>query len=257
MRYFKFLLAAFLVLVYGLPVYSQYSASDIYARNRMAVVHVLVAAPKTAANQAPVPGTGFLISDDGYVVTANHLLLSFTNIVDTPITVNIGSLDGTSVPADVIASDGKLDAALLKLRNPQDVGLTGYRSLPRGDQRIVKTGDSVFVLGFNLTSNISIASGQVAGFLGGGECGNSCWELSVPGATFGMSGAPVVTTTGTVIGIVVGGEPGTSILYMLPEQLLIPITQIAEWKRQQLAGGGGWRHRSASRWLDRLRQKRL
>ncbi len=236
MKNYMHLLFSAIILLASTQSFAQYRAPDIYARNRLAVVHITIAAPAAASNQKPVTGTGFLISDDGYVVTANHLFLGFVNNDQTPITVTLGSLDGTSVPADFIAVDGKLDAALLKLRAPQDVGLAAYRSLPRGDQRKVQTGDSIFVLGFNSDSNISIASGEVAGFLGDRECGNSCWDLNVSGASNGMSGAPVLTTSGTVIGVVVAGMPGTDIIYMLPEQLLIPITQISEWKRRDAAG---------------------
>ena len=53
-------------------------------------------------------GSGFFISDDGYLVTNNHVVdkgSSFTVVLD----------DGTELPAKVIGTDDKTDLALLKV----------------------------------------------------------------------------------------------------------------------------------------------
>ena len=53
-------------------------------------------------------GSGFFISDDGYVVTNNH-------VIDKEQTVTVILDDGTELTAKVIGKDDKTDLALLKV----------------------------------------------------------------------------------------------------------------------------------------------
>ena len=68
---------------------------------------------------------------------------------------------------------------------------------------------------------------------GGGVAGNLLWEITSPGTIFGMSGAPVFDSQGEVVGIVLGGRPGTSIALILPEENLEGFAGIASWTRRQ------------------------
>jgi S1-C subfamily serine protease len=210
------------------------SAKQVFIENRMAVVHVEVAADPASPNRTPSGGTGFIISGSGYVLTAKHVLNGYVNQSTTPISVRIGSLDGPVSPADPLSFDIGIDVQMLKLRSPIGLGLSAYRVVPRGDSSPKQTGDDVFVVGFNLTSNIAIETAHIATTLGGGVCGNLCWEVTAPGTVFGMSGAPVFDSDGRVVGIVEGGQPGSGTIYVYPEELLQPFASIAEWKRAEV-----------------------
>jgi serine protease Do len=201
----------------------------------MAVVHIRVEADPSAPNNQPSFGTGFIIGSDGYVLTAKHILSSYISAAVTPISVRIGSLDGQQVAADYLPFDIGVDVAMLKLRNPLGVGLTAYRTVQRGDSTKAGNGNTVFVIGFNLTSNISIAQGLIASNLGGGVGGNLLWDIQGAGIVFGMSGAPVFNDEGEVIGLITGGQPGSGIEFAYPEQLLENFAAIPGWKRPQPA----------------------
>jgi len=234
---FRFVVACVCALFLGLdPAGAQQkSASSVFAENRMAVVHVQVDADPAAPNKQPSYGTGFIIGSDGYVLTAKHVLNSYVSAAVTPVSVRIGSLDGQQVAADYLPFDIGVDVAMLKLRNPIGVGLTAYRTVLRGDSTKSGNGNTVYIVGFNLTSNISIAQGLIASNLGGGVGGNLQWDIQGAGIVFGMSGAPVFNDNGEVIGLITGGQPGTGIEFAYPEQLLENFAVIPGWKRAQPA----------------------
>ncbi len=54
-------------------------------------------------------GSGFFISDDGYLVTNNH-------VIDKEKSVTVVLDDGTELPAKVVGADAKTDLALLSVR---------------------------------------------------------------------------------------------------------------------------------------------
>ncbi len=56
-------------------------------------------------------GSGFFISEDGYIVTNNH-------VVDNGSSFTVVLHDGTELPAKVIGTDDKTDLALLKVNDP-------------------------------------------------------------------------------------------------------------------------------------------
>jgi Trypsin-like peptidase domain len=206
---------------------------QIYEENRMAVVHVVMKADPSNSNQEPSSGTGFIIGGDGYVLTAKHIISEYKNEAVTPITVRIGSLNGIEVEAEPIPFDIGIDVALLRLRNPIGLGLRAYRNTARGDSRKIKGGDTLFLAGFNFTSNYAAFPATLSSNLGGGIGGNLLWSVIGAGALFGMSGAPVFDETGSVVGIVKGGQPGTSILQIIPEELLENFAIIPGWRRTE------------------------
>ena len=66
---------------------------------------------KAVPHYAQAQGSGFFISEDGYVVTNHHVVdkgVEFTLVMD----------DGTKLAADLVGSDEKSDLALLKVKDP-------------------------------------------------------------------------------------------------------------------------------------------
>ncbi len=66
-------------------------------------------APPTGQRMVEARGSGFIISQDGYVVTNNHVVKNATKV-----TVTLD--DGSSFPAKIIGRDSKSDVALLKIK---------------------------------------------------------------------------------------------------------------------------------------------
>ena len=81
------------------------TSSQIYSTYGKSVVSVNV---KTSNGEGA--GTGFFISDDGYILTCHH-------VIDGATAISIVTQDSTSYEAEVVGSDSDLDTAVLKVKN--------------------------------------------------------------------------------------------------------------------------------------------
>ncbi len=134
-------------------------------------------------------GSGFIIQEDGYVVTNNH-------VVDAATEVTVKLSDGREFPAKVVGRDEKTDLALLK------INATGLPVVSFGDSDKLQVGESVMAIGnpFGLegtvTTGIVSAKGRV---IGEGPYDN--FIQTDASINPGNSGGPLVNTTGQVVGI--------------------------------------------------------
>ena len=89
-------------------------------------------------------GSGVIISEDGYIVTNNHVIDDASNVL---ITLN----DGRELSAKIIGSDPNTDLALLKV-DEKNLLFTEF-----GNSDDLKLGDWVLAVGnpFNLTSTVT------------------------------------------------------------------------------------------------------
>ncbi|MCW3083908.1 MAG: hypothetical protein JWP12_1274 [Bacteroidetes bacterium] len=183
-----------------------------------AVVHVKTTYPMESQNQylydpfrdffgqrspqrqeAPMAtGSGVIISQDGYIVTNNH-------VVDGANKVEVTLNDKRSYEADVIGKDPTTDLALLKIKE------TNLPFMAYGNSDDVKVGEWVLAVGnpFNLTSTVTAgiisAKARNIGILGDDQSkGISPIEsyLQTDAAVNpGNSGGALVNTKGELIGI--------------------------------------------------------
>ena len=142
-----------------------------------------------AQAQPQSSGTGFFITDDGYLVTNAHVAASDAQIR----LVTSGSI----VPAKIVKVDGANDLALLKAEGR-------FTALPLATSRAVKLGDTVATVGF---PNIGLqgfapkfARGEIAS-LSGPQDDARFFQISVP-LQPGNSGGALVDEHGNAIGIV-------------------------------------------------------
>ena len=136
-------------------------------------------------------GSGFFISDDGYVVTNNH-------VIDGEESVTVILDDGTELDAKVIGSDDKTDLALLKVEpvNGQKFTYVKFSDAePRVGDWVVAVGNP-FGLGGTVTAGIISAHGRNIG------AGPYDDFLQIDAAVNrGNSGGPAFDTQGEVVGI--------------------------------------------------------
>jgi len=134
-------------------------------------------------------GSGFLIRQDGYIVTNNH-------VVDGASEIRVKISDGREFPAKVVGRDEKTDLALLK------IGATGLPVLAFGDSDALQVGAPVMAIGnpFGLegtvTTGIVSAKGRVIG-----EGPYDDFIQTDASINPGNSGGPLVNTQGQVVGI--------------------------------------------------------
>jgi TPR repeat protein len=154
-------------------------------------------------------GTGFFITEDGYLITNEHLAGSGAQV---RVVTEAGTLS-----AKVITVDAETDLALLKVEGK-------FAALPVGASRAVKMGSAVATVGF---PNIGLqgfapelAEGEIAAFSGAQE-DPKYFQISVP-VQPGNSGGALVDEHGNVVGVVsakldVAAAVATS--EVLPEQV--------------------------------------
>lgn len=140
-------------------------------------------------------GSGVLISDDGLVLTAAH-------IVQAADRVAVEFMDQQPILADVIAASPLDDVALLKLAAP----VHGIAPVKWGDSDKVEIGDPVFVVGAPYGLDHTLTSGRISGRRPRAplDSGGPQSELFQTDAAInrGNSGGPLFDENGQLIGIV-------------------------------------------------------
>jgi len=139
-------------------------------------------------------GSGVLISNDGKVLTAAH-------VVQTADVASVEFPDGQVIIARVIGSDVQSDLALLQLKEmPKDVAPAML-----GDSDKVEVGDQIFVIGAPYGISQTLSVGHLSGRhrLNRNDQSTSVELLQTDAAiNTGNSGGPMFDMEGNVIGIV-------------------------------------------------------
>jgi 2-alkenal reductase len=164
--------------------------SALYDRLNPAVVNIQV---QTA--QGGSTGSGFIIDDQGNIVTNNH-------VVDGAQTVIVVFFDGHEELADVIGTDDDSDLAVIRVDNlPANV-----RAVPLGDSDTVMVGEWVMALGSPFGLGSSFTLGIVSAR--GRTIPSGVTPFSIPEAIQtdaainpGNSGGPLLNLRGEVIGV--------------------------------------------------------
>ena len=147
-------------------------------------------------NQAPqmrrseVAGAGFIISEDGYVVTNSH-------VVDSADEITVVLADGRELSAELVGADADTDVALLKMPDVAALPVVEF-----GDDTELRVGDWVvavgnpFGLGGTVTAGIVSAIERNIGF---GPYTDYI-QIDAP-INQGNSGGPTFDLNGEVVGM--------------------------------------------------------
>lgn len=134
-------------------------------------------------------GTGFFVTDDGYLVTNHHVVSGASSCM-------VKTRQG-KFPARVVKTDEKNDLALLKV-------IGSFPALPLGDSGETRLGDAVFTIGFPNTDVQGLEPKLTRGdinSLAGIKDDPRHFQISVP-VQPGNSGGPLVDSAGRVVGVV-------------------------------------------------------
>jgi serine protease Do len=134
-------------------------------------------------------GSGFFISSDGYIVTANH-------VVDHAQSVEITTADGATYKARVVGTDPGTDIAVLKVDGGHNFTYVDFaKQMPRVGDWVVAIGNP-FGLGNTATAGIVSALGRDTGM----STYDNYLQIDAP-INRGNSGGPTFDTQGHVVGI--------------------------------------------------------
>lgn len=142
--------------------------------------------PKSSEPKGPSSGSGFLISTDGHVVTAAHVVAG-CNVVTIP---KIGT-------ARIIAQDKNNDLALLQVAAPAGISPLKLRGRP------IRLGEDVISLGFplrGLLGGLNVTTGMISAMSG---LENDSSRIQFTAAVQpGNSGGALLDRSGSVTGVV-------------------------------------------------------
>jgi len=150
-------------------------------------------------------GSGFVISDDGYILTNAHVVdESGTRATEVKVVFKGDDNTSQSVAAELVGVDLESDVAVLKV-DPADVK-GGFTSLPLGDSEQVVVGEPVVAIGNPLGYDFSVTSGIVSAV--DRNLQSPVQGLIIPNGiqtdaaiNQGNSGGPLLNGQGEVIGI--------------------------------------------------------
>jgi len=147
--------------------------------------------PPPQSEERTVPrgvGSGFVISEDGYILTNNH-------VVDRASDIFVTLTDGKEFKATVVGTDPRTDVALIKV----DVE-AGLKPLPIGDSNQLKKGQWVLAIGSPFGLESTVTAGIVSAI--NRDTGEYLPFIQTDVAVNpGNSGGPLLNLAGEVVGI--------------------------------------------------------
>ena len=134
-------------------------------------------------------GSGFVISEDGYIVTNNH-------VIEGADEITIEFFSGKQLKAKLVGTDPKTDIALLKVDAEEPLPFVTL-----GDSDLMRVGDWVMAMGNPLGQGFSVSAGIVSAR--GRELSGSYDDFIQTDAAInrGNSGGPLFNMDGQVIGV--------------------------------------------------------
>ncbi len=201
---------------------SKYSDTAVYAANKIlpSIVGISITYNVTSSSplysmfgqgrgnsttsEATASGSGIIISDDGYIVTNNHVVDSssestYYDISEaTSVKVSLYG-DDTQYDAKIIGKDSQTDLAVLKIDK------TGLTAAEFADSDSVKVGEFAMAVGNPLDLGTSITCGVVSALNrkvqdSDGTTTYTCIQTDAA-INSGNSGGALVNSQGQVIGI--------------------------------------------------------
>ena len=135
-------------------------------------------------------GSGFVISDDGLIVTNAH-------VVDQYPSVSVRLINGQSHTGRVLGRDGLLDLAVIKVDYRQ-----AWQPMTLGEAADIDVGDEVIALGFPLGDELGRDYTVTTGIVSSLRTYGSVERIQTDAALNpGNSGGPLVDRDGRVIGV--------------------------------------------------------
>ena len=174
-------------------------------------------------------GSGFIVDQDGYIMTNNH-------VVNNADKVTVTFADGEELTATVIGQDPETDVALIKV-DPKEYKKGKLPSLAFGDSDAIRVGDWAIAVGNpfgqlagSMTVGIVSAKGRQDLNIMGGTPQYQDFIQTDASINFGNSGGPLVNVHGEVIGVNTAINPaGQGIGFAIPINMA---KQIAEQLKQ-------------------------
>jgi serine protease Do len=153
--------------------------------------------PRREPREQSGEGSGFLVTEDGYILTNNH-------VVQDASIIEVALSDRRRLPARLIGTDPTTDVAVIKIDGD------GFPTVPLGDDAEVRIGDWVIAVGNPLGLDFTVTAGIISAKGRGGQDvrlpNNGQYSVSDFLQTDavinpGNSGGPLLDAAGRVVGV--------------------------------------------------------
>lgn len=134
-------------------------------------------------------GSGFVISEDGYVVTNNHVIEGADEIL-------IEFYSGKELEATIVGTDPNTDIALLKVETDEPLEFVSF-----GDSDLARVGDWVVAMGNPLGQGFSVSVGIVSARNRALSGTYDDYIQTDAAINRGNSGGPLFNMDGDVVGV--------------------------------------------------------
>lgn len=157
-------------------------------------------------SSSAVSGTGFVVTDDGYILTNYHVV---EDAYKANLAVKVMFKNGDSYDATVVGVESENDIAVLK------IDASGLRPVSVADSDDILVGDEVFAIGNPLGElDFTLTAGRISALdrsitTSANQPAINMFQFDAA-VNSGNSGGPVYNTSGEVIGVVTAkaGESG-------------------------------------------------
>lgn len=170
------------------------TAAEIYAANVNSTVGITTEVTTNYfgyTTTTPASGSGFILTEDGYIVTNYHVIENSTSI-------SVALYDGSTYDAKIVGYDDSNDIAVLKIE------ATGLTPVILGDSSQMYVGDQVLAIGNPLGElTFSLTGGLISALNRQITLDNLYLDLIQTDCAInaGNSGGPLFNMYGEVIGI--------------------------------------------------------
>lgn len=200
------------VTVANVPSATQLTPAQVYAANVDACVGITVSTTTNVfgyTTTAAATGSGFVITEDGYIVTNHHVIEEATRDKSVPITVSFQN--GESYKAKLVGSEADNDVAVLKIE------AQGLKPVVLGNSDKLVVGEAVYAIGnplgeltYSLTDGLVSALDRVITTGSGNDAVSLNMLQTNCAINSGNSGGPLFNAYGEVIGITTAKMSGAS-----------------------------------------------
>ncbi len=145
--------------------------------------------PQQRQRRSQALGSGFVISDDGYIVTNNH-------VIEGADEIRVEFFSGLELTAQLIGTDPLTDLALLKVEHGSPLP-----HVPWGNSETARVGDWVIAVGNPLGQGFSVSAGIISAKGRALQGSYDDYIQTDAAINRGNSGGPLFNMDGEVIGV--------------------------------------------------------
>ncbi|HPP29820.1 MAG TPA: DegQ family serine endoprotease [bacterium] len=148
--------------------------------------------PKTFERKQQGLGSGFIVDEDGYILTNNHVIQGVDKIIVKLLD------DNHNYEAKVVGTDPKTDLALIKIQTRRPLPIVRL-----GDSDKIEPGEWVMAIGnpMGLTATVTVGIVSAKGRSGFGITQYEDFIQTDAAINPGNSGGPLININGEVIGV--------------------------------------------------------